>query len=80
MDERALRKEIEYLKHANEELSFLRRIPEGPGIVLISSDLDEVLVLADRVMVMVRGALVEVPHTQRSRQFVGALMLSGVHA
>jgi simple sugar transport system ATP-binding protein len=64
----------------HEELSFLRRIPEGPGIVLISSDLDEVLSLSDRVMVMVRGALVDVPHTQRSRQFVGALMLSGVHA
>ncbi len=63
----------------HEELSFLRRIPEGPGIVLISHDLDEVLSLSDRVMVMVRGALVDVPHTQRSRQFVGALMLSGVH-
>jgi simple sugar transport system ATP-binding protein len=64
----------------HEELSFLRRIPDGPGIVLISSDLDEVLSLSDRIMVMVRGALVDVPHTQRSRQFVGALMLSGVHA
>ncbi|MEJ2203985.1 MAG: ABC transporter ATP-binding protein [Gemmatimonadota bacterium] len=64
----------------HEELSFRRRIPDGPGIVLISHDLDEVLSLSDRVMVMIRGTLVDVPHTQRSRQFVGALMLSGVHA
>ncbi|MDZ7781075.1 MAG: ABC transporter ATP-binding protein [Gemmatimonadota bacterium] len=48
----------------------------APGIVLISSDLDEVLELSDRVLVMVRGALRPVPEGQRSRSGVGALMLS----
>lgn len=47
----------------------------APGIVLISSDLDEVLALADRVLVMVRGRLVAVPEEARTREAVGALML-----
>ncbi|MEX2473092.1 MAG: ATP-binding cassette domain-containing protein [Gemmatimonadota bacterium] len=49
----------------------------APGIVLISSDLDEVLALADRIFVMVRGRLVPVPERSRTREAVGALMLSG---
>ena len=47
----------------------------APGVVLISTDLDEVLALSDRVMVMVRGRLVPVPPESRSRAQVGALML-----
>jgi simple sugar transport system ATP-binding protein len=56
----------------------LRRLrAEGRvGTVLISTDLDEVLALADRILVMVRGRLVEVPEDERSRAGVGALMLS----
>jgi simple sugar transport system ATP-binding protein len=53
---------------------------EGPGIVLLSTDLDEVLALADRVVVMVRGRLVAVPDRARSRDGVGRLMLSGGEA
>jgi len=49
---------------------------EAPGVLLISNDLDEVLALADRVLVMVRGTLVPVPNTARTREGVGALMLS----
>ena len=51
--------------------------PEGPapGVVLISSDLDEVLALSDRMFVMARGRLITVPAGQRSREAVGALML-----
>ncbi len=49
----------------------------APGIVLISSDLDEVLALADRIFVIVRGRLVPVPERSRTREAVGALMLSG---
>ena len=57
--------------------------PEAPGpgaaVVLISADLDEVLALSDRVLVMVRGRLIEVPPDKRSRAGVGALTL-GVDA
>ena len=56
----------------------LRRLcSEGRvGTVLLSTDLDEVLALADRIFVMVRGGLIEVPVAERSRAGVGALMLS----
>jgi simple sugar transport system ATP-binding protein len=54
----------------------LRRITEadgGPGVLLISSDLDEVLAHSDRVLAMSRGRLVLVP--ERTREAVGAAML-----
>jgi simple sugar transport system ATP-binding protein len=56
----------------------LRRLrAEGAmGIALLSTDLDEVLALADRVLVMVRGRLIVVPDAERSRLGVGRLMLS----
>jgi simple sugar transport system ATP-binding protein len=49
---------------------------EPPGVVLVSSDLDEVLELADRVFVMVRGRLIEVPEARRTRSGVAELMLA----
>jgi simple sugar transport system ATP-binding protein len=48
---------------------------EAPGIVLISSDLHEVLALSHRVFVMVRGRLVPVPESRLSREGIGAMML-----
>lgn len=59
----------ELLRHARMGAS-------APGIVLISSDLDEVLELSDRVLVMVRGTLRPVPAGRRTRRGVGAMMLS----
>ena len=53
----------------------VRGIPPAPGVVLISSDLDEVLALSDRVLVMVRGRLIEVPELRLSREGIGAMML-----
>lgn len=46
-----------------------------PGIVLLSTDLDEVLDLADRVFVLVRGRLIAVPEEGRSPAGMGRLML-----
>jgi simple sugar transport system ATP-binding protein len=60
----------------HRELLGLREAESPPGIVLISTDLDEVLSLSDRVCVMVRGRLIEVPEGERSREGVGARMLS----
>lgn len=58
-------------------LDFRRRGPSAPGIVLLSTDLDEVLALADRVTVLVRGRLWPVPDADRTRAGVGRLMLTG---
>ena len=46
-----------------------------PGIVLFSTDLEEVLDLADRVFVLVRGRLIAVPEEERTPAGMGRLML-----
>lgn len=53
----------------------LRRVRDrGTAVVLYSSDLDEVLALADRVVVMHAGRLTPV---ERSRDVIGRVMLGG---
>lgn len=47
-----------------------------PGVVLISSDLDEILELSDRIAVMVRGRLIPVPREDHNPTAIGELMLS----
>ena len=48
---------------------------EAPGIVLISTDLDEVLELADRTLVLVRGRLLEIAPGERTHRAIGRAML-----
>jgi general nucleoside transport system ATP-binding protein len=53
--------------------------PDGtppPGIVLISTDLDEVMALADRILVLVRGRLVDLG-TTADREEIGSVMVRG---
>ena len=47
------------------------------GVVLISTDLDEILDLADRIMVLVRGRLIPLPAEARDRGEIGRVMLTG---
>ena len=61
----------------HDELRRVTRTEGGPGVVLVSNDLDEVLALADRLFVMTRGRLLPVGEGQRTREGVGALMLGG---
>ena len=49
---------------------------EAPGVVLVSTDLDEVLALSDRIFAAVRGELVPVEGNPPTRDAVGAAMLS----
>jgi general nucleoside transport system ATP-binding protein len=59
------------------ELTSLAAVGEGaPGIALISTDLDEVLALSGRVFAMVRGRLIEVAESRRTREGVAQAMLS----
>jgi general nucleoside transport system ATP-binding protein len=57
-----------------QELDKLARA--GVSIVLISTDIDEVLGLADRVLAIASGFLHEVDERDRTREGVGALMLA----
>jgi simple sugar transport system ATP-binding protein len=59
------------------ELVRLARTGARSGVVIVSSDLDEVLALSDRVCVMTGARLVPVDDAQRTREGVGALMLGG---
>ena len=55
----------------------LRRVAgEGAAVLLYSSDLDEVLALATRVLVASRGLLVE-PPAGATRETIGAMMVTG---
>ncbi|HEY9660962.1 MAG TPA: heme ABC transporter ATP-binding protein, partial [Allocoleopsis sp.] len=48
---------------------------QGTAVLLISSELDEILALSDRVAVMFKGKLMEtVPIHQTSREQIGRLM------
>ena len=65
-------------RFVHEELrKLVAKGESSPGVVLLSTDLDEVLELSHRVLVIVRGALLDVPDGQRSREGLGALMLGG---
>ena len=50
---------------------------EDAGVVLISTDLDEILRLSHRILVMVRGRLLAVREDEQTREGIGRLMLAG---
>jgi simple sugar transport system ATP-binding protein len=64
----------------------LKRLVRGDGdtgmaaVVLISTDLDEVLALSHRIVVLVRGRILAVPEQARTKEGLGSLMLSVDHA
>jgi ABC-type uncharacterized transport system ATPase subunit len=56
----------------------IARRDDGVAILLVSAELDEVLDLADRVLVMFRGRVVGVfPAEEAQREKVGLLMATG---
>jgi simple sugar transport system ATP-binding protein len=58
----------------------LEKRDSGCAVVLISSELDEVMELSDRIVVMYRGQIVgEVPAEKATKEGVGLLM-AGMHA
>ncbi len=52
----------------------------GAGLLLISTDLDEVLELANRIAVLFRGQLYPVAPAEHTRERIGELMLGGAAA
>ena len=53
----------------------LERRKAGAGILLLSTELDEVLALSDRVAVMFNGRLVDIVPSGTSRQVIGKMMV-----
>jgi simple sugar transport system ATP-binding protein len=57
----------------------LQKREEGCAVLLVSSELDEVMQLADRIAVMYRGKIVDIlPAEQATKEGVGLLM-AGIH-
>jgi len=67
-------------RFVHDALLRLRASEKAPATVLISTDLDEVLALSDRVYTLVRGRLVAVPKAECTREGVGARMLDAAGA
>jgi simple sugar transport system ATP-binding protein len=58
----------------------IQKRDEGTAVLIVSPELDEVLALADRILVMFRGRVVGiVPAAEATREGIGLLM-AGVHA
>jgi simple sugar transport system ATP-binding protein len=57
----------------------LQKRDEGCAVLLVSSELDEIMGLSDRIAVMYRGKIVDVlPAGQATKEQVGLLM-AGIH-
>ena len=64
------------IEYVHEQV--LRMRAEGRAVLLISADLEELFLLADRMIVMYRGRLVaNIPVEQTSIEEIGLLMLQG---
>jgi simple sugar transport system ATP-binding protein len=61
---------IEYI-----HTQILRRRDDGVGVVLVSTELDEIMQLSDRIAVMYRGQIVAVvPIAEATKEYIGLLM------
>lgn len=66
---------IEYIHNR-----IIQKRDEGTGVLLVSSELDEILALADRIAVMYRGQIVEIVEARKaSKEYLGLLM-AGIEA
>ncbi len=57
----------------------VRKRDEGAGVVVVSAELDEVLSLADRVMVMFDGHVMGIVPIERATKAEIGLLMAGVH-
>jgi simple sugar transport system ATP-binding protein len=48
---------------------------QGKAVLLVSYDLDEIIKLSDRIVVMYEGALIEVPYGETDAKAIGRIMV-----
>lgn len=60
------------IEFIHQQIVFERE--KGNGVLLVSSELDEVLALADRIAVMYRGKIVGIVDSSTSRETIGKMM------
>jgi len=65
---------IEYIHNR-----IIEKRDEGTAVLLVSSELDEILALSDRIAVMYRGQIMEIVEASKaSKEYLGLLM-AGIH-
>lgn len=65
---------IEYI-----HTQIINKRDEGTGVLLVSSELDEVLALSDRIAVMYKGQIMDVLDAKRANKENLGLLMAGVH-
>lgn len=57
----------------------LQKRDEGCAVLLVSSELDEIMVLSDRIAVMYRGKIVDILSADKATKETVGLLMAGVH-
>lgn len=65
---------IEYIHN-----QIIQKRDEGAGILLVSSELDEILALSDRIAVMYKGGIVDILDAKKADKEYLGLLMAGVH-
>ncbi len=57
----------------------IKKRDEGTGVLLVSSELDEILALSDRIAVMYKGHIMEIIEAGKANKEYIGLLMAGVH-
>lgn len=65
---------IEYI-----HTQIIKKRDEGTGVLLVSSELDEILALSDRIAVMYKGRIMDILDANKANKEYLGLLMAGVH-
>lgn len=65
---------IEYI-----HLQIIKKRDEGAGVLVVSSELDEILALSDRIAVMYKGQIIDIVDAKDATRESLGLLMAGVH-
>ena len=65
---------IEYIHN-----QIIKKRDEGTGVLLVSSELDEILALSDRIAVMYKGQIMDVLDAKNASKENLGLLMAGIH-
>ena len=57
----------------------IKKRDEGSGVLLVSSELDEILALSDRIAVMYKGQIMAIVDANKTTKEQLGLLMAGVH-
>ncbi|HNO92772.1 MAG TPA: heme ABC transporter ATP-binding protein, partial [Anaerolineales bacterium] len=57
----------------------IKKRDEGSGVLLVSSELDEILALSDRIAVMYKGQIMAIVDASKATKEQLGLLMAGVH-